>query len=98
MNNLKDEVVLLPNNLLQEIENPRAINEDHDPLQTNLNLKVGFMRFQDPRDANTVFKKFTMQINPHANKAVSNANLSLHALGKILLTYRYHPFSPHVLA
>jgi hypothetical protein len=56
-NNNAGVAELLPNDLLQEIENPPHVN---------LNLEVGIMRFQDTRVTDPVFERFTMLVGtPH---------------------------------
>jgi hypothetical protein len=43
--------------------------------QVNLNLQVGFMRYQDPQMADPIFEKFTMKLNPQDLKVGSNPDL-----------------------
>jgi hypothetical protein len=64
-----DAARLLPNDLLL------ALNDNSAPQQVNLNLQVGFMRFQDPRIVDPVFERFTMQVGPKPMPQAKNVDL-----------------------
>jgi hypothetical protein len=59
----------LPENLLQDIINPRNIVGNQEPPQINLNLQVGFMVHQDILVEDPIFESFTMQMEPQPQKS-----------------------------
>jgi hypothetical protein len=69
----QDATLLLPNDLVLPLD-----GNLNDQPPVNLNLQVGFMRFQDPRIIDPVFERFTVQIEP--KPLISEKNVDLYRL------------------